>query len=80
MLAQNCADLHPGREPYELNEYITILIRIDNSQLKRQVAELNKRNCGRCGDQLPVTECYLSGENACWLTHGWHELKLKITP
>ncbi|ERK18582.1 hypothetical protein L579_1906 [Pantoea sp. AS-PWVM4] len=78
MLAQNCAGRRPGREPYELYEYITTLIRIDNAQLNQQVAELNKRNCGRCGDQLPVTECCFRGENACWLTRGWHELKLKI--
>ena len=78
MLAQNCAGRRPGREPYELNEYITTLIRIDNAQLNQQVEELNKRNCGRCGDQLPVTECCFSGENACWLTRGWHELKLEI--
>lgn len=78
MLAQNCAGRRPGREPYELNEYITMLIRIDNAQLKRQLEELNKRNCGRCGDQLPVMECVCDVEEACWVNRGWHELKLKI--
>ncbi|MBP2197185.1 hypothetical protein [Pantoea cypripedii] len=80
MLAQNCAGRRPGREPYDISEYLTMLIRIDNAQLKRQVAELNKRNCGRCGDQLPVTECVCDVEEACWLNRGWHELRLKITP
>ena len=29
MLAHNCAARRPGREPYELNEYIALLIRKD---------------------------------------------------
>ncbi len=33
MLEQNCAARRPGREPYELNEYIALLIRKDAAEL-----------------------------------------------
>lgn len=79
MLAQNCAARRPGREPYELNEYIAMLIRKDNAELQQQLAQLAKRQCGKCGDQLPVSSCPCQGESACWATSGWLETKLNIT-
>ena len=78
MLAQNCAARRPGREPYELSEYITMLIRKDNAELQEVIAELGKRNCGRCGDQLPVQDCPCKREDACWVNRGWHETKLTL--
>ena len=78
MLAQNCAARRPGREPYELNEYITMLIRKDAAELAQQLEALAKRQCGKCGDRLPVSACPCQGESACWLTNGWHRLKLMI--
>ncbi len=78
MLAQNCAARRPGREPYELNEYITMLIRKDSAELAQQLEALAKRQCGKCGDRLPVTACPCQGESACWLTNAWHETKLVI--
>lgn len=78
MLAQNCAARRPGREPYELNEYIAMLIRKDNAELQAVIAELRKRNCGRCGDQLPVQDCPCKGQAACWVSSGWHETKLAL--
>ncbi|WP_394521666.1 hypothetical protein C1N60_08755 [Pantoea sp. SGAir0184] len=80
MLAQNCAARRPGREPYDLSEYITLLIRKDNGELQQLIAELGKRECGRCGDQLPVQDCPCKGEAACWVNGGWHETKLNILP
>jgi hypothetical protein len=80
MLAQNCAGRRPGREPYDISEYLTMLIRIDNAELKRLVSKLNERSCIRCGDQLPVMECVCDVEEACWVNRGWHELKLNILP
>lgn len=80
MLAQNCAARRPGREPYELSEYITLLIRKDIAELQQLIAELGKRDCGRCGDQLPVQDCPCKGEAACWVNVGWHETKLNILP
>lgn len=78
MLAQNCAARRPGREPYELNEYITMLIRKDAAELAQQLEALAKRQCGKCKDQLPVQSCPCQGEAACWATSGWHETKLVI--
>lgn len=80
MLAQNCAARRPFREPYEMNEYLTLLIRRDNEELQRQLAELKTGSCGKCGDKLPGDSagCYFYqiGDSACWQTFGWHDLKL----
>lgn len=78
MLQRNCALRRPGREPYELNEYLATLIRTDDRSLKSQIKKLGKKTCQKCGEQLPVAECCLSGDSACWNTAGWHELKLRI--
>ncbi|MBD2779882.1 hypothetical protein [Xenorhabdus szentirmaii] len=76
MLKRNCTLRRPGREPYEVNEYLAMLIRMDDRSLKSQVVALQKRHCDKCGESLPVTACCFSGEAACWNTSGWHELKL----
>ncbi|MCC3704146.1 hypothetical protein LLR08_16415 [Rouxiella badensis] len=80
MLAQNCAARRPQRESYELNQYITILIRKDNAELKAQLVKQKERTCGRCGDNLPGSRdgCPLLGEGACWQTFGWKETKLSV--
>jgi len=80
MLAQNCAARRPRREPYELNEYITMLIRKDAAELAQLLKELAKRQCGKCGDSLPVDACPCEGDSQCWATSGWLEKKLNITP
>ncbi|KJF79293.1 hypothetical protein UA45_00255 [Morganella morganii] len=77
MLQRNCALRRPGREPYELNEHITMLIRIDDRSLKSEIETLGKKTCRKCGEKLPVAECCLSGDSECWNTLGWHKLKLK---
>jgi hypothetical protein len=78
MLAQNCAARRPGREPYELNEYIALLIRQDNARLRSRFRAMSKRKCGKCGDNLPVQDCPLKEESACWVRLGWHETKLNV--
>jgi len=78
MLAQNCAARRPGREPYELNEYIALLIRQDNARVRSRFREMSKRKCGKCGDNLPVQDCPLKEESACWVRLGWHETKLNV--
>ncbi|MDH2121624.1 hypothetical protein N5J75_00175 [Pantoea brenneri] len=85
MLAQNCVARRPGREPYELNEYIALLIRKDAAELAQQIEALAQQiealaqqQCGKCGDQLPVQSCPCQGEAACWATSGWQKMKLKI--
>lgn len=78
MLAQNCAAHRPGREPYEPNEYIALLIRKDAAELTQQLKMLAHQHCGKCKEQLPVQSCPCQGEAACWATNGWHTCKLMI--
>ncbi|CDH06559.1 49 [Xenorhabdus bovienii str. oregonense] len=78
MLKQNCALRRPGRNPYDVVEYLTLLIRQDNADLQAQIQALSTRQCEKCGDNLPVAECCFSGESACWNTLGWHDLKLQL--
>lgn len=78
MLQRNCALRRPGREPYDIAEYLSMLIRIDDRSVISLITELNKRRCKKCNEQLPVAECCLSGSSECWTTKGWHELKLVI--
>ncbi|EPP0959125.1 hypothetical protein ACULX3_001739 [Cronobacter turicensis] len=78
MVARNCAARRPGKEPYELNEYIAMLIRQDDSRLQEQISELRARQCGKCGDTLPVDSCPCQGDSQCWVTSGWHDLKLTL--
>ncbi|MCG3462652.1 hypothetical protein L7G72_12465 [Xenorhabdus bovienii] len=78
MLKRNCVLRRPGREPYEVIEYFTLLIRMDDRSLKKQIRQLQKQHCDKCGESLPVAECCFSGEAACWNTLGWHELKLTV--
>ncbi|EJD6041056.1 hypothetical protein M0J40_RS00210 [Providencia rettgeri] len=78
MLQRNCALRRPGREPYDIAEYLSMLIRIDDRSVISLITELNKRRCKKCNEQLPVDKCCLSGSSECWNTKGWHELKLKL--
>ncbi|GAK26238.1 hypothetical protein [Serratia liquefaciens] len=80
MLRENCAARRPQREPYDLDEYISMLIRKDNAELKKQLAARNKRCCGKCKDKLPGDPegCYFLGDSECWQTYGWHETKLTV--
>ncbi|HIE8858228.1 hypothetical protein KTO85_17360 [Klebsiella pneumoniae] len=76
MLERNCAARRPGRDPYEISEYISLLIRQDDARVRGRINAISKRRCGKCGDQLPVSSCPHSGEAACWVMYGWHETKL----
>lgn len=78
MLKRNCVLRMPGREPYDVVEYLQMLIRKDDAEYKRQSDKLSKQKCKRCGDQLPVNQCCMTGDSECWVTHGYHELKLVI--
>lgn len=80
MLKENCALRRPQREPYSMDEYITMLILRDNSDLQSQLKKQAKRTCKRCGENLPGDKdrCLFIGESACWQTLGWHETKLVI--
>lgn len=76
MLAQNCATRRPGKEPYDMQEYIQTLIRQDNARLKARIKSISRRCCGKCGDRLPVKSCPCAGDSQCWVTAGWHGTKL----
>lgn len=78
MLQRNCALRRPGRGPYDIAEYLSMLIRIDDRSVISLITKLNKRCCKKCNEQLPVAECCLNGSSECWTTQGWHELKLVI--
>lgn len=76
MLARNCAARRPGRAPYEMAEYIALLIRQDDARVRGRIKSISKRQCGKCGDRLPVQDCPCAGDSQCWITAGWHETKL----
>lgn len=78
MLARNCAARRPGRAPYEMAEYIALLIRQDDARVRGKINSISKRQCGKCGDQLPVVSCPCAGDSQCWATLGWHETKLEV--
>ncbi|EKI3230565.1 hypothetical protein PEH47_003372 [Salmonella enterica] len=78
MLARNCAARRPGRAPYDMNEYIALLIRQDNSRVRGRIKSISANRCGKCGDALPVESCPCDGDSACWVTRGWHETKLSV--
>ncbi|KTS73038.1 MULTISPECIES: hypothetical protein [Pantoea] len=80
MLEQNCTLRRPGRAPYDLAEYIALLIRQDDARVRSRFKSMSKRKCGKCGDCLPVKDCPLKEESACWVRLGWHETKLVIAP
>ncbi|WP_340607851.1 hypothetical protein [Xenorhabdus bharatensis] len=51
-------------------EYLTLLIRKDDMELRQAIETLAAQQCPKCGDALPVTKCCLSGDSACWATLG----------
>lgn len=49
MLERNCAARRPGRAPYEMGEYIAMLIRQDFVDVSNQSAQINVENAAtRC--------------------------------
>lgn len=78
MLERNCAARRPGRAPYEMSEYIAMLIRQDDARVRGRIKSIGKRRCGKCGDALPVQSCPCAGDSKCWVTTGWHSLKLMM--
>ncbi|HFE3687054.1 TPA: hypothetical protein ACJJ3K_002775 [Enterobacter hormaechei subsp. xiangfangensis] len=78
MLARNCAARRPGRAPYDMNEYIALLIRQDDTRVRGRIKSISANKCGKCGDALPVESCPCDGDSECWVTRGWHETKLPV--
>ncbi|HHR1376802.1 TPA: hypothetical protein ACS3HB_004138 [Citrobacter freundii] len=78
ILEQNCAARRPGRAPYDMNEYIALLIRQDDARARGRIKSISTNRCGKCGDALPVKSCPCAGDSQCWVTHGWHAVKLTM--
>ena len=78
MLGRNCAARRPGRDPYEMSEYIAMLIRQDDARARGHIKSISANRCGKCGDSLPVESCPCAGDSQCWNTRGWHGLKLVV--
>lgn len=78
MLERNCAARRPGRAPYEMGEYIAMLIRQDDARVRGRIKSISANRCGKCGDALPVKSCPSDGDSQCWVTRGWHETKLSV--
>lgn len=78
MLERNCASRRPGRAPYEMSEYVAMLIRQDDARVRGRIKSIRANRCGKCGDALPVKSCPCDGDAQCWVTRGWHETKLAV--
>lgn len=78
MLARNCAARRPGRDPYEMAEYIALLIRQDDARVRGRIKSISRKLCGKCGERVPVNSCPCNGDSQCWVTKGWHETKLIV--
>lgn len=78
ILERNCAARRPGRSPYEMSEYIAMLIRLDDARVRGHINAISVNKCTKCGDQLPVKNCVLSGDSQCWVTTGWKKFILTI--
>ncbi|EBR2208743.1 hypothetical protein C3S60_10365 [Salmonella enterica] len=78
MLARNCAARRPGRAPYEMAEYIALLIRQDDARVRGRIKSISANRCGKCSDSLPINSCPCNGDSQCWVTSGWHETKLSV--
>lgn len=78
MLERNCAARRPGRDPYDMAEYISLLIRQDDARARGRIKAISANQCGKCGDSLPVDSCPCSGDSQCWVTRGWNEVKLHV--
>lgn len=78
MLERNCASRRPGRAPYEMSEYVAMLIRQDDARVRGRIKSISANRCGKCGDALPVKSCPCDGDSQCWVTRGWHETKLVV--
>jgi hypothetical protein len=78
MLVRNCAARRPGRAPYEMAEYIALLIRQDDARARGRIKSISANRCGKCGDALPVVSCPCDGDSQCWVASGWKKFILTI--
>lgn len=70
-----CIHRNPGREPYDRNELVSLLLLCNLDQLKQQYTELG--TCQHCNEQIP-NHCdgLFKGQSNCWLTRDARQLNL----
>lgn len=70
-----CVNRNPGREPYDRNELVSLLLLCNLEHLKRQQAKLGM--CPHCKEQMP-NHCkgLFIGQSNCWLTRDARQLNL----
>jgi len=78
MLDYDCAARRPGRDSYSRAELVALMIRKYHGELMEKQEALSKRNCKKCCESLPVQNCPCEGDSRCWVTKGWHEVKLIV--
>ncbi len=78
MLRELCAGRRPGKDPYTENELLGLLIRKNHADYLRQLRQLSKNPCQKCGETPPVTSCPCAGDNQCWATRGYRLLEIKL--
>ncbi|PSW53037.1 hypothetical protein [Photobacterium leiognathi] len=66
-LANLCRVRAGIKDPYDVDEYIALLIARDHERLQQQLAELDGKCCGKCKSPLP-TGCggLFQGEAVCF--------------
>lgn len=75
MALQGCSRRNPGRNPYNIKEYLELLLFCDSQRLDRQESNLGK--CKQCGEQLPKgCGTAFIGESSCWFTRDAKALNL----
>lgn len=79
MLQDSAAGRRLFRQPYDLSEYISLLIREDHARLKRQLVRIQTQHCQKCGANAPgdLSGCICTGDSQCWQTTGRNKLLLK---
>lgn len=55
-----------------------LLIRQDDARMRGHIKSISANLCGKCGDALPVMSCPCEGDSQCWVTSGWHAVKLTM--
>ena len=54
MLERNCAARRPGRDPYEMAEYIALLIRQDDARVRGRIKSISRKRCGKCAREFQL--------------------------
>lgn len=80
MLQDSAAGRRLFRSPYDLSEYLSLLIRDDHARFKRQLTNLKTQRCKKCGTTAPgdLSGCICAGDSQCWQTNGRNKLLIKI--